>query len=237
MNELQIFNNPEFGEIRTIEIHNEPWLVGKDVATVLGYNDTDQALRNHVDEDDKLTRKINGSGQTRSMTIINESGLYSLVLSSKLSTAKKFRRWVTSEVLPSIRKEGSYIAPELKKNMAEARLLNARARVSNQWMKLAQQVPEAEYKQICASYASAVLAGSPVIPLPPAGEKHLSAHEVGKLLGVSANQIGRIANQNGLKTEQYGKWFHDKSPHSVRQVEVFMYNSSAVDRFRELLHK
>lgn len=112
MNELQIFENPEFGKVRTIVVDGEPWLVGKDVATALGYNDTDQALRRHIDEDDKLTRQIDGSGQNRSMTIINESGLYSLVLSSKIPTAKKFKRWVTSEVLPTIRKTGGYVNSE-----------------------------------------------------------------------------------------------------------------------------
>ena len=112
MNELQIFNNPEFGEIRTVEVDWEPWFVGKDVTLALGYSDTDQALRKHVDEEDKLTRQFNGSGQNRVMTIINESGLYSLVLSSKLPGAKRFKRWVTAEVLPSIRKHGAYMTPE-----------------------------------------------------------------------------------------------------------------------------
>lgn len=110
MNDLTIFESPEFGAIRTVELDGEPWLVGKDVAQALGYTDTDQALRRHVDDEDKLTRNFDGSGQNRSMTIINESGLYSLVLSSKLPTAKKFRRWVTSEVLPSIRRTGGYVA-------------------------------------------------------------------------------------------------------------------------------
>ena len=109
MEELKLFNNPEFGTIRVISIEDEPWLVGKDVAAALGYTDTDQALRRHVDDEDKLTRNFDGSGKNRGMTIINESGLYSLVLSSKLPTARKFRRWVTSEVLPSIRKTGGYI--------------------------------------------------------------------------------------------------------------------------------
>ena len=109
MEELKLFNNPEFGTIRVISIEDEPWLVGKDVAQALGYTDTDQALRRHVDDEDKLTRNFDGSGQNRGMTIINESGLYSLVLASKLPTARKFRRWVTSEVLPSIRKTGGYI--------------------------------------------------------------------------------------------------------------------------------
>lgn len=112
MNELQIFNNPEFGDIRTVEIDGEPWLVGKDVAQALGYSDTDQALRKHVDEEDKLTRQFDGSGQSRNMTIINESGLYALIFSSKLPGAKKFKHWVTSEVLPSIRKHHGYLSPE-----------------------------------------------------------------------------------------------------------------------------
>lgn len=112
MTDLQIFNSPEFGTIRTIEKDGEPWFVGKDVAVVLGYGDTDQALRKHIDDEDKLTRRFDGSGQNRQMTIINESGLYSLVLSSKLPTAKKFKRWVTNEVIPSIRKHGAYMTLE-----------------------------------------------------------------------------------------------------------------------------
>lgn len=112
MTDLQIFNSPEFGAIRTIEKDGEPWFVGKDVAVVLGYGDTDQALRKHIDDEDKLTRRFDGSGQNRQMTIINESGLYSLVLSSKLPTAKKFKRWVISEVIPSIRKHGAYMTPD-----------------------------------------------------------------------------------------------------------------------------
>lgn len=107
-NELQIFNNEEFGDIRVLNIENEPWFVGKDIADILGYERTDNAIRTHVDEEDKLMHQISASGQNRNMTIINESGLYSLILSSKLPNAKKFKRWVTSEVLPSIRKTGAY---------------------------------------------------------------------------------------------------------------------------------
>ena len=109
MNEPVIFNNPEFGEIRIVNISGEPWFVGKDVADALGYSDTDKAIRTHVDDEDKLTRQIGGSGQNRNMMIINESGLYSLILSSKLPSAKQFKRWITSEVLPAIRKTGGYI--------------------------------------------------------------------------------------------------------------------------------
>lgn len=108
MNDLQIFSNEEFGSIRTVTIDNEPWVVGKDVAEILGYKDTSDAMRRHVDDEDKLTRRFTDSGQNREMYIINESGLYSLILSSKMPNARKFKRWVTSEVLPTLRKTGHY---------------------------------------------------------------------------------------------------------------------------------
>lgn len=130
MNELKIFENPAFGQIRTVEREGEPWFVGKDVAEALGYSNTKDALTAHVDEEDKsiLQRSeiatienhipksalpmnfTSADVPNRGLTIINESGLYSLVLSSKLPTAKAFKRWITSEVIPSIRKNGGYIA-------------------------------------------------------------------------------------------------------------------------------
>ena len=116
MNEMKLFENPEFGAIRTVEVGGEPWLVGKDVAQALGYSDTSDALKRHVDPEDKLTRRFADSGQSREMYIINEGGLYSLVLSSKLPGAKKFRRWVTAEVLPSIRRHGLYAVDQLIEN-------------------------------------------------------------------------------------------------------------------------
>ena len=111
MNEITVFNNDEFGSIRTVTIESEPWFVGKDVAEVLGYQNGSRDINRHVDDEDKLCTKIEYAGQKREVTIINESGLYSLIMSSKLPTAKKFKRWVTSEVLPSIRKTGSYSKP------------------------------------------------------------------------------------------------------------------------------
>ncbi len=125
MNELKVFENPAFGRMRTIEVDGEPWFVGKDVAEALGYSDTDKAIRNHVDAEDKLTRQFGGSGQNRNMTIINESGLYSLILSSKLPTAKDFKRWVTKEVIPSIRKTGGYQMPSTPEQRIAAALIDA----------------------------------------------------------------------------------------------------------------
>lgn len=112
MNELQIFQNPEFGDVRTISIDGEPWLVGKDVADNLGYQNGSRDINRHVDEEDRRKDMISDGTQLKETILINESGLYSLVLSSKLPTAKKFKRWVTSEVLPAIRKHGGYMTPE-----------------------------------------------------------------------------------------------------------------------------
>lgn len=111
MNELQIFNSSEFGEIRTVTINNEPWFVGSDVARALGFKNTRDAIVTHVFEDDKGVDNIDTLGGKQKMTVINESGLYALVFGSRLESAKRFKRWVTSEVLPTIRKTGSYQKP------------------------------------------------------------------------------------------------------------------------------
>lgn len=110
MNELQIFNNPDFGDIRIAKVGNEPWFIGKDVAEALGYTNPRKALSDHVEDEDKVVTKCDTPGGIQHMTAINESGLYSLILSSKLPTSRNFKKWVTSEVIPSIRQNGGYIA-------------------------------------------------------------------------------------------------------------------------------
>ena len=115
MKKLEIFQNKSFGRIRPLAINNEPWFVGKDVAEILGYAKPENAIANHVDEEDKTSTLIQGSGSNykSKAIIINESGLYSLVLSSKLPSAKEFKRWITHEVIPAIRKHGAYMTPEV----------------------------------------------------------------------------------------------------------------------------
>lgn len=108
MNELQIFNNEEFGNVRSLIIDNEPWLVGKDVATDLGYQNGSRDINRHVDEEDRRKVMVFDGKQNKETIVINESGLYALVFGSKLPSAKKFKHWVTSEVLPTLRKTGSY---------------------------------------------------------------------------------------------------------------------------------
>lgn len=123
MNELQIFNNEEFGEIRTVTIKDETWFIGRDVATALGYAKPENAIATHVSDEDKTSTLIQGSGSNykSKAILINESGLYALIFGSKLESAKRFKRWVTSEILPSIRKNGGYIAGQ--ENMSDDELL------------------------------------------------------------------------------------------------------------------
>lgn len=155
MSEIQVFNNPEFGEIRMMELNGEPYFIGKEIATILGYTNPRKAITDHVDAEDKGVTKCDTLGGTQDMTIINESGLYSLVLSSKLPGAKRFKRWVTSEVLPSIRRNGGYIdgqetmsAEELMAKalvVAQQTLAAREARISQLTVQNTIMLPKAEY--------------------------------------------------------------------------------------------
>lgn len=222
-------------QVRTIEKNGEPWFVGKDVADILGYSDTAQAVRKHIDNEDKGVVEMTTPGGKQPVTIINESGLYSLILSSKLPTAKEFKHWVTSEVLPSIRKTGEYKITPAQQNRLDIMERNSRAREASLWLRISAQVKSDTYRQVCASYASTVLAGREVIPLPQTTQHHYSATEIGKMFGVSKQAIGNLANTYGMKTDEYGAWYHDKSPYSAKEVDVFKYNDRAVQRFRDLL--
>ena len=156
MNQLKVFANPTFGSIRTLNIDGEPWFVGKDVADILGYTNPRDALAKHVDDEDKNTVAIcDGTPGNPNTTVINESGLYSLVLSSKLPTAKKFKRWVTSEVLPAIRKHGGYVAGQEHMSdeelmakallMAQKTIADRDARISALQVEVAVAQPKAAY--------------------------------------------------------------------------------------------
>lgn len=118
-NKIIVFENEDFGELRTVEINGEVWFIGKDVAEISGYSNTPKAIRDHVDSDDKLTERFVLSGQNREAIVINESGLYSLIFGSKLKSARTFKHWVTSEVLPSLRKTGTYNTQAFKELRAE----------------------------------------------------------------------------------------------------------------------
>lgn len=146
MNELHIFNSEEFGDIRTVTIDNEPWFVGKDVATALGYKNTADAIGKHIDTDDKLTSQIAIAGQRRDVVVINESGLYALILGSKLESAKRFKRWVTSEVLPAIRHNGGYIMGQ--ENLSDSELMAKAILVAQKTIEHKNQIIEQQKAKI-----------------------------------------------------------------------------------------
>ena len=165
MNELQIFKSQEFGQVRTVTIDGEPWFVAKDVAMALGYAKPENAVANHIDSEDKTSTLIQGSGSNykSKATLINESGLYSLVLSSKLPTAKKFKHWVTAEILPSIRRTGGYIANAETMTDAEIMskaLLIAKQTIENREQRIHSLEAETERMKPKEIFADAVSASN-----------------------------------------------------------------------------
>ena len=217
-NEITVFNKEEFGEIRSVKINSEPWFAGKDVAVALKYSNPQKAIRDHVDEEDKTVNEsftVNGTA----LQLINESGVYSLILRSRKPEAKAFKRWVTSEVLPSIRKTGVYhLSPA--QQIAQMREERLRMKEENHLRKVALEekkvtlthlsrmlkaVTDEDIKYNLMSEIAFVATGRHV--LPPRNEQTYSAKEIGNIIGgVSSNMVGRIANEHGLKTSQFGVW-------------------------------
>lgn len=199
-NELKIFENEQFGTIRTVEIDNTPYFVGKDVAEILGYADPQKAMKMHIDDEDKLTRQIVVSGQNRNVTIINESGLYSLILSSKLPKAKEFKRWVTSEVLPAIRKHGVYAVDEVLENpdmliSALQALKEEKAKAKRLTETLAVQEQQIAELQPKASYYDVVLNCKDLV----------SVTEIAKDYGKSGKWLNEKLHELGIQFKQGGK--------------------------------
>ena len=205
--EIKIFESPEFGRIRTVsDEKGEPWFIGKDVATLLGYSNTRDALRKHVDEEDKTTVAIRDTGSNyQSMTVIvNESGLYSLILSSKLPRAREFKRWVTSEVLPQIRKTGGYIP--LAAEDDDKTILAKAVRILNRTLEQKDELLEAQRPKV--EFADAVTTGDGCILM----------SELAKLLTRNGYPTGRTRlfrwmRENGYifkrSTEPIQKWVEE----------------------------
>lgn len=201
MNDIKIFENPQFGEIRTMTQDGEPWFVGKDVAELLGYVKPQNAIAAHVDDEDKTLAPIQGgcSTGTQNTIIINESGLYSLILSSKLPTAREFKRWVTSEVIPSIRKTGGYITGQ--DELSDADLMAKALLVAQKQIEQREQrinaletdnkklLPDAEYGRSLQS-------------------KHgITTTSIAKELGMSAVTLNKRLHELGVQYRQSGQWY------------------------------
>lgn len=205
MNNLKVFENPQFGKIRISVINSEPWFVGKDVAEILGYQRTADAIRTHVDSEDKGVGEIQTPGGTQTMTVINESGLYSLILSSKLPTAKRFKRWVTSEVLPAIRKHGAYLTEqkveEILTNPDTIIKLATQLKEEREARKQAEALNEANRPKVI--FAEAV-----------------STSKDGILVGM----LAKLLHQNGVKIGQNRlfQWLRDKGYLMKRGVDKNM---------------
>lgn len=243
MNELTVFENKDFGQIRTVLRQGEPWFVAADVCKVLGHTNPTVALQ-MLDEDEKAKQSlgqvsVNGVMQNRESNIVSEAGLYQLVIRSNVPGAKSFKRWITHEVIPSIRKTGSYSAGnDIKAMRAEAMMRNAKTREANLWLKFAAVLDSRPHKQLCASYGTQVLTGGQrVLPLPEV-EKTYSAEEVGAMLGgLSGQKVGRIATKHGLKVPEYGRLTLDKSRYSNKEVETWRYNEAGVEALRQIVDK
>ena len=195
MNELTIFENPEFGAIRTVKLDGEPWLVGKDVAEALGYTNPRKALIDHVDDEDKGVTKCYTPGGDQDMTIINESGLYSLVLSSKLPTARKFRRWVTSEVLPSIRRTGGYNLP---KDYPSA----LRALADTEEKRLALLAENEAQRQVIADFEPVRQYVDTILH----SKGSLATSQIAADYGISARALNRILHEEGIQHKVNSQW-------------------------------
>lgn len=249
---VEIFENSEFGKLSIILLNNDLMFLGKEVASVLEYSNPSKAISDHVDEEDRkiLNYKAYNESLLASLwvgndfsdkVLINESGLYSLILRSNMEKARKFKRWITSEVLPSIRKTGKYEArkepsPSITKEEYNLRMKEVSMRKVEALERLRSRVAIPEFQSIADHYIMKELTGNgDALPLPEADKRTYSATEIGKMFDVSSNKIGRIAKEHNLKTSEYGKLFYDKSKYSNKEVETFRYYENVIPVFRTIL--
>lgn len=215
-NQLQVFENEDFGEVRIVMQDKEPWFVGKDVARILGYQNASKALGDHVDAEDKLNNESLLSLGQRGGWLINESGLYSLVFASKLPAAKKFKHWVTSEVLPSIRKTGAYAVPKLAPHPAyRSRMVGTAIRDIGSTAKALQSVFKVAEGMALAK-ATAMIEQVYGIDMDPVREHFPAAeHETGymtptalgmKLGGVKPKEVNKLLAELGFQHKEGKDW-------------------------------
>jgi prophage antirepressor-like protein len=250
-NGMRIFSF-ESKQVRIVEKNGTPWWVAKDVCEILALSDVSMTI-SRLDSDEKGTNKVCTPGGMQDMTIINESGLYALIIRSNKPEAKKFRKWVTSEVLPTLRKTGEYATPDKQKEKAKkhdelaAKRLEIMEKNAN-W-RIAKLILEGidKFKEVMtpesktvfmAKYAELTSGQDMTHILPAASEKWHSAAEIGEICGVSSAKIGRVSNQNCIKapdgeSNEYGTWIRSKSQNSPREVMTWVYSEKAVDWFKE----
>lgn len=235
-NELMIFNNPEFGQVRTIDEDGKILFCAKDVALAFGYKDHTNAIKQHCKG--VVKRHLPTKGGNQLINFIPEGDIYRLAAKSELPGAEQFESWIFDEVIPSIRKTGSYTTKPMtayQQMMADTRQRNARIQSARILTQLAKQYKGSTYEQVLNAHATKELTGEFLLPLPELGKRTYSAAEIGEMLGISANKAGILTNQNGLKTEQYGQWFKDKARHSNKEVSSFRYFDTVVPVLQTLV--
>ncbi|HGS8930459.1 BRO family protein [Clostridioides difficile] len=242
MNNLMIFEDKQ---VEVFKFEGQILFNPKHVAECLDIKNVNENLRSMNNKQlIKLTnskisstdfRRLHNTGEN----FLTESGVYKLIFKSRKEEAERFQDWVTDEVLPSVRKTGEYKntkdESEIKYMNAQARLKNARAREAKIYLEIAENVDIKEYKQIMYSKATEELYGEALIPLPVANKKTYSATEIGKILGVSANKVGSLANAYNLKTDEYGIKVWDKAKHSNKQVTTFRYYENVIPIIKKAL--
>lgn len=239
MNEVKIFSNKQFGEVRTLEEQGKVYFCGKDVAEALGYALARKAIADHCKLSGVLKRNlIDNLGRKQQAKFIDEGNLYRLIAHSKLPSAEQFETWVFDDVLPTLRKTGNYnLKPteDYKTQMLETRKENIRIRKANLLYKVSKDCKVESYREVLQSHITAMLTGEQLIPLPMSKRRTYSAAEVGGMLNISANRVGHLTNANGLKTEEYGEWVWDKSKYSAHECRTFRYYIDVVAKLKELL--
>ncbi|MCI8945050.1 MAG: toxin Bro [Clostridia bacterium] len=238
MNNVAIFSNSRFGDIRTIDEQGKVYFCGKDIATALGYTNTKDAVSRHCVPKGVVKHDLLTNGGKQRVNFIDEGNLYRLITHSKLPDAEKFESWVFDEVLPTIRKTGTYTvtnaADDYKARTLAVKEQNAKIRTAQLMFKIAEKT-NTKYREVLQSRITQLLTGEYLLPLPEVEARTLSATEIGERLGISAHKVGMLANAHNLKTEKYGKWFYDKAKTADKQVETFRYFERAVEVFKSLL--
>ncbi|HGJ5857199.1 Bro-N domain-containing protein [Arsenophonus nasoniae] len=251
--ELMTFKTDDLGiELQGTLYQGKPVFFAVELAKSLGYGNPHDALERHCKSliriDSRETRELNMGEYHKGLILAPESDLYRLILKSKLPSAERVQDWVCEEVLPALRQHGSYSIkrhhkdegsglPEFRKAKAieiQAKAIQIQMENVKQIFEWATNLSDNARQTIIAGLINPI-AGSEVIPLPLITEKHYTATEIGKMLGVSANKIGRIANDNKMKVKAYGDTYLDKSPYSNKEVESFRYNNKAIKKFKEIL--
>lgn len=217
-------------EVRITEKDGEPWFVLKDVCQILDLS-TPARVAERLDPDEKGMSLTHTLGGPQEMTVVNEPGLYNVIFRSDKPEAKPFKRWVTHEVLPMIRRTGQYTAPGVRTSAPPDDLHLHRAELLT---KIADQY-DGTYRQILHAHATRELTGEYLLPLPKQERKTFSAAEVGERLGISANMVGRLANMHNLKTPEFGSWYLDKAKDCDKVVQSFRYYETIVPVLQGLL--